>query len=363
MPTPPRPGLDILTRIVDDLTPELSDERRRQFRMVLGELDRALAHDDYPLNAGAPLDQLLAPNATAAYLDLAARGELRHYAPHRGRPSPTSTVRIRMHTLTTLAAAADHPIDLGTLPGDFGRARHAEARATVAPRQREILRRYLARQVNKNQNDPYRIRLLAIVGIVLDTAASAGELAAMHIEDFDDFTSRRSSIRVTRTPQGRTLSTGSASYRLDRPQRYTTAQPATQSYRLRVSTHAAVQRWLIERARIVEPVNRDTGQLWVSLFGNHTGEQDGTASRRPPGMPLQAKGIQRAYRRAITSLNGEMHGAPGWLTMPSTLEELRRGVDIELREKEERRRQRSQQASGEAAPAHRAGEQQSANTG
>lgn len=312
MPTPPPSGLDTLARLIDALVPEMSDARARQYRMVLGELTRATAHQDFPAGPDAPLDELLSGEAVTAYLDLAARGELRANAAHLGRPSTASTALARMRTLDPLAAAAGYQLDLGPLP----RYHH---RTPVPSRQREILRRYLTRQADRRQTDPYRIRLLALVGIVLDTGAPVNSLALMQPASL---LKDNRAIVVERQLQGRH------------------GTRSTDTVPLRVGTRAAVKAWLEERERWVAPLHGESVALWVSLHPNHTGEEDGTGARRPPGMPLQPKGIQRAYAQAIGALNGEMVGRAGWTPMPTTLEELRRGVERDRRAKAEARQRR-----------------------
>jgi hypothetical protein len=310
MPTPPRPGLDELDALVDQLAAGLSPSRRWQYQMVVRELRAATERDDFPPGPDAPLEELLSVDNLAVYLDLAKRGELRAKLADRGTPTAPGTVLARIRTLGPLAAAAGHPIDPGPVPA-------YSPRPTVPSRQREVLRSYLLARAEDDDN-PYRIRLLALVGVVLDTEASAASLAAMRL---DHFNARGDAIHVARIPQGRSVA------------------PTTWTRRrLRVSTQTAVKRWLVERAKVVESMHENP-HLWVSLFPNHTGESGPASQATPPGIPLQPKGVQRAYRRSIAYVNEEMDGEPGWVPLPTTLEELRRGV-VEDRQAKEARQHR-----------------------
>lgn len=315
MPTPPRSGLDELEALTVELADGLSASRRWQYRMVIRELRLATERDDFPAGPGATLDELLAPATLALYLDLAQRGELRADPADRGRPTSTGTVITRIRTLGPLAAAAGHPIDPGQPPA-------YQPRTTVPSSQREILRSFLMARTDQHQDDPYRIRVMAMVGIVLDTGAAAASLAAMRLENFNTTTT---AVRIERLPQGRSLA----------PSDWST-------HRLRIGTQAAVKRWLAERQRWVQPLHGHSTAVWVSLFPNHTGQAGAASSPRPAGMPLQAKGIQRAYRNVIHEINVEMAGRPGWTPMPTTLEELRRGVADDRRARAEARQHRGE---------------------
>jgi hypothetical protein len=69
----------------------------------------------------------------------------------------------------------------------------------------------------------------------------------------------------------------------------------------------------------------------VSVAGNHAGlpAADGHSIRRPAGMPLRPRGLQRAYTRAVVELNSELAGSPGWRPLPYRLEQLRRAVEVQ----------------------------------
>jgi hypothetical protein len=94
-------------------------------------------------------------------------------------------------------------------------------------------------------------------------------------------------------------------------------------------TAAALRHWLTARDAIVIPLHIGVRELWVSVAGNHAGRPapDGHTIRRPAGMPLQPRGLQRAYTRAVVELNAELAGSPGWRPLPYRLEQLRRAVE------------------------------------
>jgi hypothetical protein len=45
-------------------------------------------------------------------------------------------------------------------------------------------------------------------------------------------------------------------------------------------------------------------------------------------MPLQSRGLRRAYERAVDELNVDFAGMRDWQPLPSRLEQLRRGIPV-----------------------------------
>ena len=95
--------------------------------------------------------------------------------------------------------------------------------------------------------------------------------------------------------------------------------------------------WLEVRETLVQPLHGTAKALWVSVMPNHAGRLnvEGEAIRRPPGMPLMPRGMQRAYTRAVVEANMALAGSPGWLPLPVRFEQLRRAVTERQRHDED----------------------------
>ena len=276
-----------------------SASRARQVRWVAGELRRALEH---PALAGLQPDipSLFTAAALDQYLTLARDGELR-VAPYRSTtPSPASE-RVRLDCLGLLAS------ELGTPMPAVDRPAFPVLREPVATPQQRTMWDRLEALASRPWSSQGRVRLLAMMGVVLDTGARAGELCTMHVADL---AADLSSLRFDRRPQARRVS-----------------EPTPEHLPLSGATKVAMRRWLDERHEIVSRLEgAAVTALWVSVRGNHVERADGTSLPRPAGMPLQPRGLRRAYERAVNELNTDRAGTPGWTPLPSRLEQLRRGV-------------------------------------
>jgi integrase len=215
-------------------------------------------------------------------------------------------MRIRADCLKLLGEAAAMVVAVADRPG------LPQLRATVDGPSRDQLRDYLARRTHP-AGPPGRTRLLAMVGVVLDSGARVGEMCAMTLADVAGDLSR---LRVERHPQARSV-----------------APVETETIRLGAGTRAALREWLDVRAEIVGVLQGGAVHaLWVSVRANHAGvlNADGTAVSRPAGMPLRPRGLQRAYTRAVTEANLDLVGTPGWRPLPQRFEQLRRAVSPRL---------------------------------
>ncbi|MFF4648674.1 hypothetical protein [Streptomyces sp. NPDC001380] len=313
----PAPGVAALERVVEELAaePGVSGARVRQLRWVAGELARAVERGGLPPGAGASLGGLLESAAVESYLELAARGELRRRAvPDPGRSSDAS-MRVRADCLVIVARRAGVALEVPERP------LVPEPKPVVDPRRRGLLLRYLADGAERYARaDPGRVRLLALVGVVLDTGARAGELCALRTGDLGGGSGGGpggdlGEVRLVRRPQARSVS-----------------PPHTEVLPLSGPTRAALRRWLPVREELVAAAQGPVHALWVSVRGNHAGlpDADGRVRRRPPGMPLMPRGLARAYTRTVAELNVELAGTPGWEPLPRRLEQLRRAVAAEL---------------------------------
>jgi integrase len=286
----------------------MSAARARQLRWFVGELRLALAHPEFrpaePVRTAADLFQ---PQAVSSYLDLGQRGELRTRASRvPGAISSPASMRVREDCLKMVSRELMLPLVLGE------RAPQPEVHETVDAPTRSQLRAYL---LERAENPPVlaaHVRLLAIIGTVLDTGARVGELCALTVRDLE-LEVREPAITIVRMPQARRI-----------------AEPVTERLALSRGTAASLRNWLERRQELIDEFDLGVKSLWVSVAGNHAGlpAQDGHAIRRPPGMPLRPRGLQRAYTRAVVELNTELAGSPGWQPLPYRLELLRRAIEV-----------------------------------
>jgi len=289
---------------------EVSKARARQLRWVAGELALVRNHDDFPFREAATAAEFLQPGPISAYLDLASRGELRRRAKAGSAQATNASMRIRADCLKILGEHGGIPVAVADRPG------LPELRETVDGPSRSQLRDYLAKRAEMAGAPAARVRLFALIGVELDTGARVGELAALKLDDLAD---DLSTVRVVRHPQARTVSAATE-----------------ETVKLSDGTRAALKAWLEVRETLVEPLHGTAKALWVSVMPNHAGRLnvEGEAIRRPPGMPLMPRGMQRAYTRAVVEANMNLAGSPGWIPLPIRFEQLRRAV-TERRKQEE----------------------------
>ncbi|MFE2911415.1 site-specific integrase [Kitasatospora indigofera] len=302
-------GLDgAVRRILDDEERPLSEARRRQVKWVAGEIGRALAHPEHPLDEDADLEQIITTPHAWAYLQLGGEGKLRvrQAAPDgRAVESSDKSGRVRVEVLGRLADVSGIPRHrVPALPPD------PPAKIPVAGRPRQQMRQSL-RQVAERYGagGAGRLRMMALAEMVLDTGSRAGELVGQQLEDLAPDLGR---ARLRRRPQG-------------------TAETKPDVVELLVltpPTRTALAAWLRERSVIVQRVEGGAGALWVSVRHNHAGGRggDGKALPHPAGLPLEARGLARAYTRAVAEVNDEMAGEPSWEPLPTRMEQVRRGV-------------------------------------
>jgi integrase len=288
------------------LNQDTSAARARQLRWIAKELRIVSAHPDF--EPGGPVRtarDLLAPQALTSYLRLAQQGELRQRPTSTGDgTSSASSMRIREDCLRLICEQLTVPLVISE------RAPIPTPREVVDGPTRSQLRAYLAKRAETPPSLAGHVRLLAIIGTVLDTGARVGELCALRVADLDS-SGPAPILTVVRKPQARAL-----------------AEPVTELIALSSGTHAALRHWLAAREEIIGSLHLGVKSLWVSVAGNHAGlpAADGHSIRRPAGMPLRPRGLQRAYTRAVVDLNMELAGSPGWQPLPYRLEQLRRAV-------------------------------------
>jgi integrase len=299
-------------RALDDLLdslPAVGPSRLRQLRAFRGELARALVDDGFR-PARHSLTALLDTPVLQRYFEVAETGTLRDRLVGGAKP-PTSlaTNQARRDCVDILLSAAGRPrLQPATRPWN----REPDTRPAVTlrptPTSAELaeLRRRLAHALN-TRLDPGQARFTAMLAVVLDTAARAGELAAMRLDDLDE---DLTTVEVRRSPQHGTAPV--------RPAR-------TDLLPLSALTAAALRQWLPAREHLTAPLQGAATALWVSLRSNHTGRRDdqGRATMRPPGLPLQDRGLARTYAA------GRHRYALGHL-LPPKMEQLRRALTTSL---------------------------------
>ncbi|NUR62672.1 MAG: site-specific integrase [Catenulispora sp.] len=318
-PTPPAATMSIeawTERVIAER--EVSKARARQLRWVAGELALVRNHEGFPFRDAGSAAELLAPGPISAYLDLAARGELRRRAKAGDAHATNASMRIRADCLKILGEHSGIPVAVADRPG------LPELRETVDGPSRSQLRDYLAKRAETAGAPAGRVRLFALIGVELDTGARVGELAALTLADLED---DLSAVRIVRHPQARTVS-----------------EAVEETAPLSDGTRAALKAWLEVRETLVQPLHGTAKALWVSVSPNHAGRLnvEGEAIRRPPGMPLMPRGMQRAYTRAVVEANMALAGSPGWVPLPVRFEQLRRAVTDRRRRDDEQVEQAEQ---------------------
>lgn len=274
--------------------PQTSAARARQVRWVAGEYGRALQHEAHPLGDDATAEQLLSSPAADAYLALAAAGDLRVRRTAR-TPSGDHSRQIRIEVLALLARACGLRPALPPQPDP-------PSREPVPARPRGLLRASLAELADRRDATVGQLRMLAIGCVVSDTAARAGELCALTVEDLSPMLE---DARLLRRPQGRAED-----------------EAYLELVELTALTRAALRRWLPERQALLQRISGSADALWVTLHGNHRG-----GVTIPAGTPLRPRGLARAWTKSVVSTNHQLAGEPGWEPLPTRMEQLRRGVE------------------------------------
>ncbi|GAA2770193.1 hypothetical protein XF35_40045 [Streptomyces platensis subsp. clarensis] len=326
---------------------QVSRSRADQLWMVVGMLDRAVGREEIPAHARRSAARLFTRPALRAFWELAEAGELRARAEDVGRPLPVATLRIVRDVLALLADLAV-PEKAVWLPV----VEQPELKDTVPARDRAALYRGLAdlaahgplQRGGIGMSGPERDRVLAMVGIVLDSGSRSGELAALRLTDLAE---GLAAVGIRRRPQRASASRigeiaalaevhpsaveavlyGWGSQRSEATRQRVLAAvgelepvPEVEWYELSAGTRVAVRRWLESRQQVVDALPLEGGRsgLWVTLRATTVG---------PPGVTLQHKGVMAAYAKGVTALNFSMAGRYGWSPLPTTMEQLRRAVD------------------------------------
>jgi len=343
------PSVRQLAAVVDGMAGAVSEGRLRQLRMVVDMFGRAVGRDEMPKRSSRTAEQLFTWAALRPFWELAAAGELRHWEKDLGKPLPVTTLRVVRNCLEMLAARVLPPgkrvrlpeLDIPELkPTVGGRALDSLYRGMVDLAGRgPLVRDGTALSVED------RARVLAMVAVLLDAAPRSGEMAAQTMADVapgevavgvrrrsqrrDEY--RAAEVAAMTGLHPRTVSMILSGQGHDRSEateaRVLEASnalppvPEVEWFELRPGSRVAVRRWLEVRQQLVDQVPL-TGQrtaLWVSLVSSKAG---------PAGLPLRAQGLRQGYARGVTALNWVMAGSHGWEPLPTTMEQIRRSVDV-----------------------------------
>lgn len=291
-----------LDALADGLEAAVSAPRARQLRMTVRQLERAIGAGVMPKGSKSQLAAVFSPRGIDRFLDGAASGAFRD-DPGRGELSWSALATLR-DCLKILGGAAGFT---GLVLPRVYRER-LDLKPPVPAPQRAALYRKLAdmaaagplRGDGTMLSFEDRTRLLAMVAVVLDTGARSTELSGMRLDDLGE---GEETLTVRRSPQNATH-----------------LPPVVDEAWLRDGTRVAVRHWLAVRDELVAPLEGAKTALWVSLRAHHNA---------PIGMPLRPRGVQRAYARGVAALNTLMAGEHGWEPLPTTLEQLRRSVDLD----------------------------------
>ncbi|MGW6057869.1 hypothetical protein [Streptomyces sp. NPDC055189] len=288
-------SITALDRLLDELA--VGEARRRQLGMVRGELLRALSRDALPVGARRSLRRLLERDALGPYLRIAESGALRARLVKGARP-PTSepTNEIRRQCVDVLRESIGLP-PLRLAGGALMLQPTPEFGDLAA------LRNQLDQDLGTGRLSPGRTRLTAVLALILDAAPRSGELVALRLSHL--------------APDNRAV------YVERRPQ-HGSSQPEQGDWlALSSLSRAALERWLPLRRELVERAH-GTSKLWVSLRPNHAGllDDDGLATLRPAGLPLEENGLITSYRRGRARYNLST-------LLPPKPEQLRRAVVAE----------------------------------
>ena len=336
-----------LSAVVDGMAGTVSEGRLRQLRMVVDMFGRAVGRDEMPNRSSRTAEQLFTWAALRPFWELAAAGELRHWEKDVGKPLPVTTLRVVRNCLEMLAARVLPEGKRLRLP----ELDVPELKATVDGRALDSLYRGMVDLAARGPlvrdgtalSPEDRARLLAMVAVLLDAAPRSGEMAAQSLADLGPGecavgvrrrSQRRDEYRagevaaltglhprtvasvlsglghgVSEATEARVLEVFAA---LGPP-------PEVQWFELREGSRVAVRRWLEVRKGLVNPLTGQKTALWVSIAPSKAG---------PIGIPLRPQGLRQAYARGITALNWVMAGEYGWAPLPTTMEQIRRSVNV-----------------------------------
>lgn len=296
------PGLVQFGEVVERLcVTATSSSQVRQYRMVLGELTRAMDAGYLPVSGCVSLSELLAEHVVAAYLAVARERLLATRQDVHAAPAPDNTDRIRRRVLGRVAALAGVPLHLPEGPAAV------VLREALTDEMRESLWRYAVAEVDvmRPGTGAWRaaLRAAAAVGVVLSTGARSGELADQVL---DDVSEDLREVSLARFPQHGQRTAGTR-----------------EVYELDARVRPVLRRYLDQREQLVGGLQgAPPAALWVVVRGGGTPTNGMPAL---PGTPVTADQLRVVYTRMVRRLNAQRTEA-GLELLPRRMEQLRRSV-------------------------------------
>ena len=295
------PGLTQFGEVVDRLCrTATSPSQARQYRMVHGELTRAMGAGYLPVSGCASLSELLAEHVVSAYLSVARERRLMTRVDVHATPSADNTELTRHRVLARVAALAGVPLRLPEGPA-------VALRDVLTDEARESMWRYRLAEVDVLRVGTgagrAALRSAAAVGVVLSTGARSGELADMAFADVSDDLRE---VSITRFPQHGQRGAG-----------------ALEVYELEARVRPVLRRYLDQRDKLVGGLQGSAPDaLWVVVRGGGTPTHGMPAL---PGTPVSAVQLRLTYSRMVRRLNAQRSEA-GLELLPRRMEQLRRSV-------------------------------------
>lgn len=316
------PGLVQFREVVERLTrTATSAPQVRQYRMVLGELTRAMDAGYLPVSGCVSLSELLAPHVVTAYLTVARERLLVTRQDVHASPGAENTERTRRRVLGRVAALAGVPLHLPEeSPG-------LVLREPLTVEMRESLWRYAVAEVDvmRPGTGAWRaaLRSAAAIGVVLSTGARSGELADQVL---DDVSADLREVSLARFPQHGQRTAGTR-----------------EVYELDARVRPVLRRYLDQREQLVSGLQgTPPPALWVVVRGGGTPKNGMPAL---PGTPLSAVQLRETYSRLVRRLNAQRTEA-GLELLPRRMEQLRRSVAPEPLRRGNSARARARSGSG-----------------
>ncbi|NUV64316.1 hypothetical protein [Streptomyces sp. CAI-85] len=295
------PGLAQFEEVVERLcAAATSPSQARQYRMVLGELTRAMDAGYLPVSGCVSLSELLAEHVVTAYLTVARERRLTTRLDVHSTPAADNTERVRHRVLMRVAALAGVPLRLPEGPA-------VVLRETLTDEMRESLWRYAVAEadVMRPGTGGWRaaLRAAAAVGVVLSTGARSGELADQVVTDVS---ADLREVAIVRFPQHGQRSAGTR-----------------EVFELDARVRPVMRRYLDQREQLVGGLQGAPPEaLWVVVRGGGTPTHGMPAL---PGTPVSAVQLRLVYSRLVRRLNAQRTEA-GLELLPRRMEQLRRSV-------------------------------------
>lgn len=180
----------------------------------------------------------------------------------------------------------------------------------MTPKAHRVLRRALSTPYGNPTREAFRLRTLAMLELMWDTAVEPEGAASA---DVTDLTDDLSEVTLTFNPPGRT-------------------EAVVATVPLGAAARAALRAWLPVRRRVIAehldagPDHPANQALFITLkTTTGTYPDSGLPRHVPPGLRISTDGLLTQYRATARRFNAEHHGQPGW-PVPTGLYAITRGA-------------------------------------